>query len=605
MRIYFFLSFCAASTPQPIGNACNASSPSQRWVYDAVSGSLKSGHGRCLASLQTPPADGTALESSPCDGSVSQAFDLLADDMIVARSRPAACVNLAGYGTSPGTQVWLYGCIGPGYTCNGNCDWEWGADGALRNRESGLCLDDSWAPPMPPTCAAGTPAAALPFCNPALPRAARAADLTARLSTELKLALFALPLPSVPFSQLTNASLGLAAFYWDTTMIHGLSSTFFMQPLRNATCFPHSIAQAASWDLDLVARIASAVAFEARVVNQLNFASSSGRAVQALMAEGGALANSVHDPRWGRAQETYGEDPHLISAMGVAFTRALQNETNGFLQVASMARHFLGFHGATDLPNAGEEWVTPQWLADQHLPAYRALMVDANSEAVMCSCNTLRVGPGDGPAGGIPACVHPLLYDVLRNRWNSSALVQADNEAIFPMWQEHHYFKTLEDAVVGALDAGVYAVDSGGGAAIVAALSAALGNGTITMAQVDAMVQRQFEMRLRVGEFDTGNPANPFAGPYDASQLDGAAHRALAREAVQKSATLLRNEAPPGAAAGGVRLLPLASATPPVSIAVIGPWADAGSTRGNYGCYTPSVRLAAPLKTHHPQNGPP
>lgn len=191
-------------------------------------------------------------------------------------------------------------------------------------------------------------------------------------------------------------------------------------------------------------------------------------------------------------------------------------------------------------------------------------MVDGNAEAVMCSCNTLRVGPGDGSAGGIPACVHPLLYDVLRNRWNSSALVQADNEAIFPMWQDHHYFKTLEDAVVGALKAGVYAVDSGGGAAIVAALSDALGNGTVSMAQVDAMVQRQFEMRLRVGEFDTDNPRNPFRGPHDAAQLDGPAHRALAREAVQKGATLLRNEAPPGAA-GGRRLLPLAAAPPPPS----------------------------------------
>jgi beta-glucosidase len=272
--------------------------------------------------------------------------------------------------------------------------------------------------------------------------------------------------------------------------------------------------------------------------------------------------------------------------MGRTFTLALQNDTNGFIQVASMSRHFLGFHGATDLPNSGEEWVSPQWLADQHLPAYRSLMVDGNAEAVMCSCNTLRVGPGDGSAGGIPACVHPLLYDVLRNRWNSSALVQADNEAIFPMWQDHHYFKTLEDAVVGALKAGVYAVDSGGGAAIVAALSDALGNGTVSMAQVDAMVQRQFEMRLRVGEFDTDNPRNPFRGPHDAAQLDGPAHRALAREAVQKGATLLRNEAPPGAA-GGRRLLPLAAA-PPATIAVIGPWADAGSTRGDYGCYTPS-----------------
>ena len=270
--------------------------------------------------------------------------------------------------------------------------------------------------------------------------------------------------------------------------------------------------------------------------------------------------------------------------MGRTFTLALQNKTNGFLQVASMSRHFLGFHGATDLPNSGEEWVAPQWLADQHLPAYRALMVDGGAEAVMCSCNTLRVGPGDGAAGGIPACVHPLLYDILRARWNSSALVQADNEAIFPMFQDHHYYATLQDAVVGALRAGVAAVDSGGGGQIVAALGHALGNGSVTEAQVDAMVARQMLMRLRVGEFDTDTPANPFRLPYDEAMLDGPEHRALAREAVVKSAALLRNAAPPGG--GGARaLLPLAAA--PASIAVVGPWADAGNTRGGYGCTTP------------------
>ena len=205
-------------------------------------------------------------------------------------------------------------------------------------------------PPMLPTCAAGAPSAGLPFCDASLSVTARAADLTSRLGLELKLALFALPLPSVPFSMLVNETLGLAAFYWDTTMIHGLhgSSKLFVPPLRNATSFPHSIAQAASWDVDLVGRIASAVSYEARVMSQRNFASSNGRAVQALLAEGGPLANSVHFPTWGRAQETYGEDPHLISAMGVTFTRALQNESSGFLQVASMTRHFFGFHGATE-----------------------------------------------------------------------------------------------------------------------------------------------------------------------------------------------------------------------------------------------------------------
>jgi len=237
-----------------------------------------------------------------------------------------------------------------------------------------------------------------------------------------------------------------------------------------------------------------------------------------------------------------------------------------------MSRHFLGFHGATDLPNAGEEWVTPQWLVEHHLPAYRALMVEGEAEAIMCSCNTMRVGGGDGSSGGIPACVHPVYYHILRNVWNSSAVVQADNEAIFPMWQDHHYFKTLEEAMAGFLTAGGVAVDSGGGTEIITALKAGLSDGSIPESQIDAAVRRTFLSRFRVGEFDYFNPAMPFRD-YDTGMIDGAAHRALAREAAAKTLVLLRNE-------GGV--LPLNPAKPPLSIAVIGPWGNATDRLGNY-----------------------
>ena len=301
MQRLLLASLLTTSAASPIANTCNASLPSQTWAYALATGYLTSlTSGLCLTASGDPSRDGTSLLMAAC-GSLpapQQAFDLLPKgNFIVSRAAPTKCVNIEAYGTAPGSTVWLYGCMGPGYTCQGNCDWVQTNVTLLRNVESGLCLDDGYVPPMQPTCAAGAPSASLPFCNPALSNAARVADLTSRLSTELKLTLFSLPLPSVPFSQLTNLSLGLAAFYWDVTMIHGLSTTFFLDPLRSATCFPHSIGQAASWDVSLVGRIASAVAYEARVMNQLNFASSNGQAVQALMAEGGPLANSVHDPR--------------------------------------------------------------------------------------------------------------------------------------------------------------------------------------------------------------------------------------------------------------------------------------------------------------------
>ena len=154
--------------------------------------------------------------------------------------------------------------------------------------------------------------------------------------------------------------------------------------------------------------------------------------------------------------------------------------------------------------------------------------------------------------------------------------VQGDNEAILPMISDHHYYKTLEEAVVGALSAGVIAVDSGANSDIIAALASAIQDGTATIDQLDAAVSRQFEMRFKVGEFDSNNTDNPFRLEYDESQIDGAAHRALAREAVVKSLILLKNRN---------QTLPLSASNPPSSIAVIGPWANVNDTRGDYGCY--------------------
>jgi len=406
---------------QVIGSTCNSSSGSQLWKYNQSTGQLQSSSpGEPCLTMSSYPGDGTQLLMSPCSsGSELQAFDFITGNLIVARVAPTKCVNLAGYGTSPGTIVWIYGCVGQGYTCEGNCDWISLSGSSYQNPESKLCLDDGYAPPLLHTCEPGSPSFNLPFCNYTLSRDERIKDLVSRLPLPYKLSLFALPLP-VSLPALVNESLSLAAFNWDITTIHGLSSTYFISPLPNATMFPHAIAQGSSFDVDLAVRIAKAVSYEARAVSQRNFRLSNGRSVQALNSEGGPLANSCHHPGWGRAMETYGEDPHLITTMGTAITLAMQNETNGFLQLSSVTRHYLGYHGATDLPNSGEEWVTEQWFRDQHLPAYESYLTIGKSEGVMCSCNTLRVGEGDGPEGGIPACVHPLLYDILRNEWNST-----------------------------------------------------------------------------------------------------------------------------------------------------------------------------------------
>lgn len=297
----------------PTANTCNASSPAQSWSYSAATGFLVSGTSSlCLTSAGDPSQDGTSLRMAAC-GSVPasrQAFDLIAGFFVVARAAQTKCVNIEAYGTSPGSSVWLYGCIGAGYSCQGNCDWHAApasAPGAsiYVNSESGLCLDDGTGPTIPRSCSPGSVSAALPFCDTALSFEARAADLVSRLPLAYKLALIMLPFPVAP-SALAYPPLDIAAFFWDATMIHGMS--FFTPGTYDAsetyTSFPHAIAQAASWDVELVARVTRATAYEARAVSQQVYNETGGLIIQSLMAEGGPLANSAHDPRWGRTMET-------------------------------------------------------------------------------------------------------------------------------------------------------------------------------------------------------------------------------------------------------------------------------------------------------------
>ena len=428
---------------------------------------------------------------------------------------------------------------------------------------------------LPHTCANGSVAYELPFCNPTLPLSDRVSDLLGRFTLEQKVQQFSIPASEFQF----QPDLNLKQFLWDITCMRGIAPNA-IEPNRNVTVYPHAIALAATWDLDLYTRIGQATALEGRIINQLNYEASNGTSWQGVNCDGGPLANSQHDPRWGRVSETYGEDPFLIAMMGVTATQALQAQSadGRWLGTAQVTRHYLGYHDANDLPHGGEEFIDLFSFTEQQELPYRSFQIQGGAEGLMCAISAFAIGDrGDwntSLAPLVPSCVHPFLWAKLQ-QWGVRSYVQGDCcDSITEMVTQHHYYPDVATAVVGAVQMGLDA-SYGPNSQISAALTALLQNGSIDEGLLDMRLSRTLETRFKLGEFDIGrNPDYPFAGPFNVSKLDGPEHRQLAREATASSIVLLqRNNA---------SLLPL-QLKPGQTLAIIGPFADCGLTTGGYG----------------------
>lgn len=395
----------------------------------------------------------------------------------------------------------------------------------------------------PHSCAPFSPLLVLApsACNYSLPFSERASAILSLFNTSQRVRYFGALTQSHDFIPY-DASTNIKSFLWVTTCIHGLASN--PSPQHNNTVFPHASSLGATFDTALVTLISLATATEARIISSLNYDATNGTQLQSLSCAGGPLANTIHDSRWGRVAEAYGEDPHHAAAIGVAAMTALQNRSSltsageTFVAMSTTIRHWLGFHRAqgdnsSGLPNGGIETISRRWLFDQQTPVYRALAVDAQAEGVMCSMNSLN---------GVPACANLELYSILRDSWNSSAIVQTDCcDSLSTAVDELKYYPTLEDAVVASMEAGLQGLFTTDPTAGVAALATAVANGRVSSALLDAAITRQLVARFRVGEFDTENPENPFRVTPPISLLDGAAHRALNRRSVAAGIVLLEN----------------------------------------------------------------
>ena len=400
---------------------------------------------------------------------------------------------------------------------------------------------------------------------------ARAADLVKRMTLEEKASQIQANPPAI-------ARLGIHAYSHRNECLHGVANGV-------ATVFPQAIGMAATWDTPLIKQEADAIATEGRGKfndaaakhdgdtpehNGINFYSPN--------------INIFRDPRWGRGQETYGEDPFLTSRFAVAFITGLQGDDPKYVKAMACAKHYAVHSGPEKERHHFNAQPSERDLYETYLPAFEASVKEAKVGSFMGAYSALN---------GTPCCADPfLLTEVLRGRWKYDGMVFSDGGAIGDIWAEHKFVPGPVEAAAAAVKAGCD-VSSGGmgnadrsrgpvntpghvnagikGGAAFSALPDAVAKGLITEDQINVAVKRELMLRFRLGVFDP--PAMVPWSKLGAEAVDTAAHRALALKVAQESIVLLKNDG---------NLLPL-DRSKYKRIAVIGPNADyARMQSGNY-----------------------
>ena len=357
-------------------------------------------------------------------------------------------------------------------------------------------------------------------------------------------------------SQLMNDSpaidrLGVPAYNWWNECLHGVARA------GRATVFPETIGLAATWDTNLLFRVATAISDEARAKHH-EFVRRGKRGIYQGLTFWTPNINIFRDPRWGRGMETYGEDPYLTGRMAVQFIKGLEGDDPKYLKTVATAKHFAVHSGPESERHTFDAVVSEQDLRETYLPQFEMAIKDGGAYSVMCAYNRVD---------GLPACASPRLLDqILRKEWGFKGYVVSDCGAISDIYRNHKTSPSAPAGVAAALKAGT---DLACGVEYTNLLPAVRA-GLASEADVDRAVRRLLLARFKLGMFDPPEMVKYAQIPYSVN--DSEEHRKLAVETARKSIVLLKNEG---------HTLPLSKSLK--TIAVIGPNADDAEVMvGNY-----------------------
>jgi len=395
------------------------------------------------------------------------------------------------------------------------------------------------------------------YLNPELSVAVRVNDLVSRMTLEEKV------------SQMIDRAeaierLQIPEYFWWNECLHGVANAGI------ATVFPQAIGLAATWNTDLMFQIATVISTEARAKHHDFVRRGEFRIFRGLTFWSPNI-NIFRDPRWGRGQETYGEDPYLTARMGVAFVKGLQGDDPKYFKVISTPKHYAVHSGPEPERHRFDAITDMRDLYDTYLPAFEACVREAGAFSVMCAYNRYM---GEACCGS-----SLLLKEILRDKWGFEGYVVSDCGAIDNIFRDHKIVETAPEAAALAVKSGT---DLNCGRVYDPALVEAVKQGFITEEEIDVSVKRLFTARFKLGMFDP-----PEMVPYARIPIeknDSEEHRQLSIRAAQESIVLLKNLD---------NFLPLKKDLK--KIAVIGPTADSYTMLlGNYNG-TPS-RYVTPLQ---------
>jgi beta-glucosidase len=391
-----------------------------------------------------------------------------------------------------------------------------------------------------------------PYLNPKLSAEQRADDLISRMTLEEKVGQTGHIAPAIP-------RLRVPAYNWWNEGLHGVARAGI------ATVFPQAISMAATFDEPLIHDVADTISTEFRAKYTASVHPDGSTDWYRGLTVWSPNINIFRDPRWGRGQETYGEDPFLTARLGVAFITGLQGTDPNYFKTIATPKHFAVHSGPESTRHSVNVEASRHDIEETYLPAFRSAIIEGKAESIMCAYNRLN---------GEPACANSaLLAEHLRKDWGFTGFVVSDCGAVADVYRGHRFAPTAAAAAAAVFKAGMDLVcadtrdnmnmDAPG-------ILAAVQQGLLTEADLDRALRRLFIARFRLGLFDP-----PSSVPYSkvtAADNDTEAHRQLSLRTARESLVLLKNKD---------NFLPLKH--PPSSIAVIGPDADSlDALTGNY-----------------------